>query len=448
MPGSSTPAVRARVLFCSASPHPVALKALGTWAPQAEVIDVTGDDMGYWREIRSRWTGETGLVLIEQDNEIREDTITSLESCDQDWCCFAYPIFARGIRLTAGLGCTKISAALQRKVPANAVEERLTQCEGCEGKGYWWHLDRHVAVCLKQAGFEPHVHGDIAHHHAYPLQSFLWPPPYIGASSAKELFGDDRPDRDIPPIGPFTIAESAQFATALLTLGVEAVEEQEQRGEVQGEENLPPSADGDNFLQIYQRYPYQTDKVAQGYLPAYLDIAADLGPAARVCELGVFGGGSLRMWQHLFPEGTVAGVDASPSMRWPDGTVKILIGQDDPELPNLLSEHEAEWDLIVDDASHDGTLTAAALKHLWPLVAPGGFYVIEDWFVGFGDYNGACKSPAMLTVAQGLLERLHAGTDTEWVSFRYGMAVIRKRRQSGPWQFPEEEPNRGGRPAG
>ena len=96
-------------------------------------------------------------------------------------------------------------------------------------------------------------------------------------------------------------------------------------------------------------------------------------------------------------------------------------------LPALLREHADGWDLVVDDASHDGALTGRTLEHLWPLVAPGGFYVIEDWFVGFGDYQGPCKSPAMLGVVQGLLERLHAGSDTEWVSYRYGMAVIRKK---------------------
>ena len=217
------------------------------------------------------------------------------------------------------------------------------------------------------------------------------------------------------------------------TRGAEAITEQQRRGQVQGFENLPPpSSDftlpGNNdFLEVYQRYPYHTDKVAQGYMPAYLDIAADLGPAARVCELGVFSGGSLAAWQQIFPQGLVAGVDVNPDMGWPPGTIRIVASQDDPALPGLLLEHAGEWDLIVDDASHDGALTAAALEHLWPLVAPGGFYVIEDWFVGFADYAGACKSPAMLNVAQGLLERLRPGTDTEWVSYRYGMAVIRKK---------------------
>ena len=32
----------------------------------------------------------------------------------------------------------------------------------------------------------------------------------------------------------------------------------------------------------------------------------------------------------------------------------------------------------MDDASHRGRLTAAAVAQLWPLVKPGGFYVVED----------------------------------------------------------------------
>jgi Methyltransferase domain len=427
MPGSS-------VLCCVTSPHPAAVAALSAWAPHTEVVAVTGEDRGYWEAVRARWTGERDLITVEQDIEVGEDTIASLEGCDQDWCSFAYPVFARGIRLKTGLGCAKFSAALQRKVPADQIAATFPSCPTCHGQGVWQHLDWHVAAVLKQAGLEPCVHGDIPHLHEYPVQSFLYPT-HMDGRPVEEVLGDDRPPRDIPPIGPFTVPGARQFAAEMLAYGADVIAEQDRRGQVRGEENLPPpSSDftlpGDGgFLETYRRYPYHTDKVAQGYMPAYLDIAADLGPAARVCELGVFSGGSLAAWQQIFPRGLVAGVDINPGAGWPDGTIRIVASQDDPALPALLAGYSPEWDLIVDDASHDGTLTAAALDHLWPLVAPGGFYVIEDWFVGFADYTGACKSPAMLGVARGLLERLRPGTDTEWVSYRYGMAVIRKKDQ-------------------
>ena len=213
----------ARVLCCITRPHPAAAEALGGWAPQAEIAGVRGEDTAYWREIRSRWAGERDLVIIEQDIGIGEGTVASLEGCGEDWCCYAYPVFARGIRLTMGLGCTKISAALQRKVPPEVVEQAFAACDGCEGRGCWWHLDRHVSECLRQAGFAPHVHGDVTHHHAYDLRSYLWPPLYAGDRSAAEVFGDDRPPRDVPAIGPLTPGEAAAFAAELLARGQEAV---------------------------------------------------------------------------------------------------------------------------------------------------------------------------------------------------------------------------------
>jgi Methyltransferase domain len=197
----------------------------------------------------------------------------------------------------------------------------------------------------------------------------------------------------------------------------------------------------------------ESDKKILGYVPDYQRIAETLGPAARVCEIGVFNGYSLRMWQELFPRGLIAGVDINPGACWPDGTVKIIASQDDPALPGLLDVHAPDWDLIVDDASHNGTRTQATFDLLWPRVAPGGFYVIEDWFIGLpqwlatgcwknsppGTAGPASYDPGMLHVVQGLLTRLDepfrgfngsAGlsrdNDVESVTCRYGMAIVRK----------------------
>ena len=37
-----------------------------------------------------------------------------------------------------------------------------------------------------------------------------------------------------------------------------------------------------------------------------------------------------------------------------------------------------EFDIVIDDASHVNTHQIAAFGHFWPLVRPGGWYVIED----------------------------------------------------------------------
>lgn len=86
---------------------------------------------------------------------------------------------------------------------------------------------------------------------------------------------------------------------------------------------------------------FATDKVhPHGYLPDYLRIAAELGPAASVLEVGVQHGWSLTLWMHLFPDSPViAGVDHEENATWPEGTVRVVGDQADPNLPGLVSVH-------------------------------------------------------------------------------------------------------------
>jgi hypothetical protein len=167
-----------------------------------------------------------------------------------------------------------------------------------------------------------------------------------------------------------------------------------------------------------------TDKVAHGYLPSYLRIAAELGGAARVLEVGVQHGHGLDMLQALFPSGLIAGADADGGCRWPEGTVTVICDQDSPSLPGKLLAVSPQWDLIIDDASHDGALTSATFALLWPLVAAGGFYVIEDWQVAFG-WPGYDSS--MLAAVAGLLPMLTRDGDAAEITYRYGLAIVRRR---------------------
>lgn len=159
----------ARILCCPANPHPAAMKALEKYAPQTEIVPLDSDDVyGYWREIRKRWTGKQALIIIEQDIEIGPGTVASLEHCSQPWCVFAYPIARGKVLIRHGLGCTKISESAQQLAPAERIKQGFTLCRDCRGRGCWWHLDCQIAQVLRGRGLEPHVHGNVIHHHDYP----------------------------------------------------------------------------------------------------------------------------------------------------------------------------------------------------------------------------------------------------------------------------------------
>ena len=168
-----------------------------------------------------------------------------------------------------------------------------------------------------------------------------------------------------------------------------------------------------------------TDKYALGYVPTYLRLAAEIGIAGRICEVGVQGGGSLDLWQVLFPLGVVVGVDGNPNSVWPAGTRRVVADQVDPGLVGMLAA-DAPFDLIVEDASHVGVASMTTFTNLWPLVAPGRWYVVEDWHVGIPG--------RLLTYDAGMLDTAHEFVtmlgekrhDMEEILYRDGMIIIRK----------------------
>lgn len=124
------------------------------------------------------------------------------------------------------------------------------------------------------------------------------------------------------------------------------------------------------------------------YLPIYEELLAPLraGPMAML-ELGVWKGDSLAMWRDAFPQATIVGVDLAPPAVDLGPRVHIVTGdQTDRELLSRLAAEHAPggFDVIIDDASHLGEVSARSLQALYAdHLRPGGLYIIEDWGTGY-----------------------------------------------------------------
>jgi hypothetical protein len=124
----------------------------------------------------------------------------------------------------------------------------------------------------------------------------------------------------------------------------------------------------------------------------------ELDLAKNMVELGIWDGGSTVLWNEYFqPKKYVAfdyanrgdseyfklykkrrnlescirtywGIDQGDSKR-----VKEIINQ----------EFNEPLDLVIDDASHQYLETKASFETLFPLLRPGGLYIIEDWALGW-----------------------------------------------------------------
>lgn len=106
----------------------------------------------------------------------------------------------------------------------------------------------------------------------------------------------------------------------------------------------------------------------------------------KFLEIGVKDGSSHRMWSHYFSnDSTIYGLDIDPRCKnyekhhqWKN--IKIYIGsQDDQEvISQMAKDSKSGFDVILDDGSHVNELTIKSFNLLFPLLKPGGIYIIED----------------------------------------------------------------------
>jgi SAM-dependent methyltransferase len=178
---------------------------------------------------------------------------------------------------------------------------------------------------------------------------------------------------------------------------------------------------------------HETDKGLSGYLEAY---ATHFEPIrdrpVKLLELGIFRGHSLLLWQEYFPAGLIAGLDIDPvSLPGPGSRIRMYQGSqaDCPLLDRVRLECAPEgFDVIIDDASHVGSLTKVSFWHLFRRhLKPGGLYVIEDWGTGYWEswadgarYRGSVAEPGSDAGAPGVGKPAEAGLP-EFHSHAFGM---------------------------
>jgi cephalosporin hydroxylase len=114
----------------------------------------------------------------------------------------------------------------------------------------------------------------------------------------------------------------------------------------------------------------------------------------RLLELGMWEGGSLAFWFETLRPDKVIGIDISDRKDSPyfqryvsDRDVRERVKTywrvsqaDKPTVREIVrKEFDGPLDLVIDDASHIYEPTLSSFQTLFPLIRPGGFYIIEDW---------------------------------------------------------------------
>jgi hypothetical protein len=145
------------------------------------------------------------------------------------------------------------------------------------------------------------------------------------------------------------------------------------------------------FTEIYERFlfPRRNDPI-------------------RVLEIGIDQGGSLKMWADYFPKALIYGIDIEDRTSMETDRVKTFVADQSKrdQLGAFLAKYPGPYDLILDDGGHSMEQQQVSLGFLFPQVAPGGLYVVEDVhtslraffpFKGFGaDEDGTNTTLRML----------------------------------------------------
>lgn len=147
------------------------------------------------------------------------------------------------------------------------------------------------------------------------------------------------------------------------------------------------------------------------YFPIYTRYLSKYrGKAPKVLEIGVYRGGSMQMWARFFgPEASLVGLDIDEVaiVAAEDSQARysvVLADQEDRDALAKIAQTHGPFDVVIDDGGHTMSQQIASVEALFPLLADGGTYIVEDCHTSYWDtYGGGRGLP---------------GTFIEWVKER------------------------------
>lgn len=164
------------------------------------------------------------------------------------------------------------------------------------------------------------------------------------------------------------------------------------------------------YSEIFRAHEGKVSDKWSSYLNFYDALTADFTPK-RILEIGVQNGGSLEIWAKKFPTANlVLGIDVDPKcdqLTFAAPSIKTLIANAAAtETIEKISQHATEFDLIVDDGSHDSKDIIQSLINLLPLLAAGGKYVIEDLHASYWPtwHGGLLESKSAINFLKRLID--------------------------------------------
>ncbi|WP_208322445.1 hypothetical protein [Mumia sp. ZJ430] len=126
------------------------------------------------------------------------------------------------------------------------------------------------------------------------------------------------------------------------------------------------------------------------------------------------GGKSLRMWKHFFRHAQVVGLDLQDKSFVDGERITTYQGsQADPAVLQRILDEVGELTIVIDDGSHRSEHVRATFAYLFPRLANGGLYAIEDTQTSYWPERGGSEDLADPTTTMALVKSLVDGLNYE-----------------------------------
>ena len=171
---------------------------------------------------------------------------------------------------------------------------------------------------------------------------------------------------------------------------------------------------GSHLTQLFLNKQGRTIDKWVHYIPVYERYLSQYrGTSFSMLEIGVFQGGSLELWREYFgSQATFFGIDINPECAGRvEAPNQVRIGsQADPEFLKRVVGEMGGIDVVIDDGSHISEHQRVSFDTLFPLLAEGGLYIIEDLHTAYWreTWNGGYRRPGTaIEVSKSLIDDMH-----------------------------------------
>jgi cephalosporin hydroxylase len=132
-----------------------------------------------------------------------------------------------------------------------------------------------------------------------------------------------------------------------------------------------------------------------------------------IVEFGVYHGGSLKMWRDYFgSKARIIGVDINPECKkFENKNTEIYIGdQEDRAFLKKLVKKIGKIDIVIEDGGHTMKQQIHTFEEVYPHVAEGGLFLIEDLHTSYWkSYGGGYKKTGtFIEYAKQFIDDLNA----------------------------------------